>query len=48
MLYGNTKIMMIDENGKPLVIEKMLREQERDTKVNNARNNNFLELDLLK
>lgn len=48
MLSGNTKIMMIDENGKPLDIEKMLREQERDAKANNARNNNFLELDLLK
>ncbi|MEG2162468.1 MAG: GLPGLI family protein, partial [Chryseobacterium sp.] len=48
MLSGNTKIAMIDENGKPLDIEKMLREQERDAKANNARNNNFLELDLLK
>lgn len=48
MLSGNTKIAMIDENGKPLDIEKMLRDKERDTKANNARNNNFLELDLLK
>lgn len=48
MLSGNTKIAMIDENGKPLDIEKMLREQERDAKANNARNNNLLELDLLK
>lgn len=48
MLSGNTKIAMIDENGKPLDIEKMLRDQERDSKANNARNNNFLELDLLK
>jgi GLPGLI family protein len=48
MLSGNTKVMMIDENGKPLDIEKMLREQERDAKANNARNNNLLELDLLK
>ncbi|WP_210149179.1 GLPGLI family protein [Chryseobacterium scophthalmum] len=48
MLSGNTKVMMIDENGKPLDVEKMLREQERDAKANNARNNNFLELDLLK
>ncbi|MBD3903879.1 GLPGLI family protein [Chryseobacterium sp. Ch-15] len=48
MLSGNTKIAMIDENGKPLDIEKMLRDKERDSKVNNARNNNFLELDLLK
>lgn len=48
MLSGNTKIAMIDENGKPLDIEKMLLEQERDAKANNARNNNLLELDLLK
>jgi len=48
MLSGNTKITMIDENGKPLDIEKMLREQERDAKANNAKNNNLLELDLLK
>lgn len=48
MLSGNTKIAMIDENGKPLDIEKMLRDQERDSKANNARNNNLLELDLLK
>jgi len=48
MLSGNTKIAMIDENGKPLDIEKMLRDQERDSKANNAKNNNLLELDLLK
>ncbi|MCD1117108.1 GLPGLI family protein [Chryseobacterium turcicum] len=48
MLSGNTKIAMIDENGKPLDIEKILRDKERDAKANNARNNNFLELDLLK
>ncbi len=48
MLSGNTKVMMIDENGKPLDIEKMLRDRERDAKANNARNNNLLELDLLK
>ncbi|MCD0478163.1 GLPGLI family protein [Chryseobacterium sp. LC2016-29] len=48
MLSGNTKIAMIDENGKPLDIEKMLRDKERDSKANNAKNNNLLELDLLK
>lgn len=48
MLSGNTKIAMIDENGKPLDVEKMLGDKERDAKANNARNNNFLELDLLK
>lgn len=39
---------MINENGNPLDIEEMLREQERDVKANNARDNNLLELDLLK
>lgn len=48
MMSGNTKIKMIDENGKALDIEKMMRDQERDTKANNAKNNNLLELDLLK
>ncbi|MGO4709937.1 GLPGLI family protein [Chryseobacterium sp. 2TAF14] len=48
MLSGNTKIIMSDENGKPLDIEKMLRDQERNVKANNAKNNNLLELDLLK
>lgn len=28
--------MMINENGNPLDIEEMLREQERDAKANNA------------
>lgn len=40
--------MMISENGNPLDIEEMLIEQERDVKANNARDNNLLELDLLK
>ena len=48
MMSGNTKIKMIDENGKALDIEKMMRDQERDAKANNAKNNNLLELDLLK
>jgi len=48
MMSGNTKVMMMDENGKPLDIEKMLRDRERDAKANNAKNNNLLELDLLK
>ncbi|MFL9832478.1 GLPGLI family protein [Chryseobacterium terrae] len=48
MLSGNTKIMMIDENGKSLDIEKVLRDQERNAKADNAKNNNLLELDLLK
>ena len=48
MMSGNTKVMMMDENGKPLNIEKMLRDRERDAKANNAKNNNLLELDLLK
>lgn len=48
MMSGNTKVMMMDENGKPLDIEKMLRDRERDAKANNAKNNNLLEIDLLK
>lgn len=48
MMSGNTKIMMVDENGKQLDIEEMLRDQERNAKANNAKNNNLLELDLLK
>ncbi|SIQ70991.1 GLPGLI family protein, partial [Chryseobacterium sp. RU37D] len=48
MMAGGTKIMMTDENGKQLDIEQHLRNQERNVNEENAKNNNLLELDLLK
>lgn len=48
MMSGSTKMIMVDESGKQLDIEKILREQEKNAKANNAKNNNLLELDLLK
>lgn len=48
IVSSNQKITMIDENGKPLDIEKIIRDKERAAKENNARDNNVLELDLLK
>lgn len=48
MMSGSTKMMMVDESGKQLDIEKILRERERNAKADNAKNNNLLELDLLK
>ena len=48
MMSGNAKITMIDESGKPLDMEKILREREKNAKEENAKNNNILELYLLK
>lgn len=48
MMSGNTKITMIDESGKPLDMEKILRDREKNAKEENAKNNNVLELYLLK
>lgn len=48
IVSSNQKINIIDESGKPLDIEKLIRDKERAAKENNARDNNVLELDLLK
>lgn len=48
MMAGNTKVTMIDESGKPVDIEKMLRDRDKKAKEDNAKNNNILELYLLK
>lgn len=48
MMSGGNKIMMIDEKGKPIDTEQMMRDMEKNAKANNAKNNNHLELDLLK
>ncbi|GAA5101023.1 hypothetical protein GCM10023210_40110 [Chryseobacterium ginsengisoli] len=48
MLASGTKIMMTDEKGNKLDINDMIRERERKVKEDNAKDNNFLELDLLK
>lgn len=47
MMSGGNKIMMIDEKGKPLDIEEMMRDMEKNAKANNDKNNNVLELELL-
>jgi hypothetical protein len=38
----------VDESGKPVDVENMIREREKKVKEENAKNNNVLELDLLK
>ncbi|WEK70950.1 MAG: GLPGLI family protein [Candidatus Chryseobacterium colombiense] len=48
MMSGNTKVTIVDESGKPLDPEKMFREREKKAKEENAKNNNVLELYLLK
>jgi GLPGLI family protein len=48
IVSSNQKINIIDESGKPLDIEKLIKDKERAAKENNARDNNILELDLLK
>lgn len=39
---------MTDEKGNKLDVEDMIRERERKVKEDNAKDNNLLELDLLK
>ena len=46
MARGGT-VKFTDENGKELDTNKMMRDQEKRAKENNAKNNNLLELDLL-
>ena len=48
MLASGMKVIMTDENGKQLDIEEHLRQQDRSQKEENKKNNNILELDLLK
>lgn len=48
MLASGTKVMMLDEGGKPIEPEMMMKMREKEGKEENAKNNNLLELDLLK
>ncbi|MCU7616466.1 GLPGLI family protein [Chryseobacterium sp. PBS4-4] len=48
IVSSNQKINIIDMTGKPLDIEKLIKDKERAAKENNARDNNVLELELLK
>jgi len=48
IVSGNQKIRLIDETGKPLDVEQLIKDKERAAKENNARDNNVLELELLK
>lgn len=48
LMASGRKVMMTDENGKQMDVEEMLRNQERKVKEENVKNNNLLELDLLK
>lgn len=41
-------VKMIDENGKELDMNEMMRKREKDAEKNNAKNNNLLELDILR
>lgn len=47
MVSSNQKMRIIDLSGKPLDIEKLIKDKERTAKENNARDNNVLELELL-
>jgi GLPGLI family protein len=47
IVSSNQKMRIIDVTGKPLDIEKLIKDKERESKENNARDNNVLELDLL-
>lgn len=48
MMSGNAKVNIVDESGKPVDPEKIFREREKKAKEENAKNNNVLELYLLK
>lgn len=48
MLSNGAKVMMTDEKGNKLDIEEMIRKRERKVKEDNAKDNNILEIDLLK
>lgn len=48
IVSSNQKINIIDESGEPLDIEKLIKDKEKAAKQNNAKDNNVLELDLLK
>lgn len=48
MLASGKKFMMVDESGKPMEQETMLKMSEKEGKERNAKNNNLLESDLLK
>ncbi|MFC3157867.1 GLPGLI family protein [Chryseobacterium arachidis] len=48
MFASGRKLMMVDESGKPLEQQTILRMREKEGKEQNAKNNNLLELDLLK
>ncbi|WP_297982363.1 GLPGLI family protein [uncultured Chryseobacterium sp.] len=48
MLASGAKVMMTGKDGQVIDIEENLRQQERTQKEENKRNNNLLELDLLK
>lgn len=48
MVSSNRKIIMMDENGKKIDAEQAIRDQEKRAKAENAKNNNIIEIDLLK
>lgn len=48
MLASGGKVIMTDEKGNQIDIEENLRQQERQAKEQNKKNNNLLELDLIK
>ncbi|WP_185146628.1 GLPGLI family protein [Chryseobacterium sp.] len=48
IMTSGRKVTMTDETGKVLDIEKVLRDRDRNQKAENQKNNNILELDLLK
>ncbi|WP_277110926.1 GLPGLI family protein [Chryseobacterium taklimakanense] len=48
MLSSGAEVIMTDEKGNTIDIEKIMREQERNAKEQNKKNNNLLELDLIK
>jgi GLPGLI family protein len=48
ILSSGEKVVMTDEKGNKLDIEEMIRKRERKVKEDNAKDNNILEIDLLK
>ncbi|MBQ0152777.1 MAG: hypothetical protein KBS61_07790 [Chryseobacterium sp.] len=48
LLSQGGKVRFLDENGKELDASKMMRDKERAAKEKNKKDNNLLELDLLK
>jgi GLPGLI family protein len=48
MVSSNQKMRIIDVTGKPLDIEKLIKDKERSAKENNAKDNNVLDLEFLK